>query len=57
MQKRFIIFIFITLAGQSMTGDITDSLEQCLEMAKTRNPAILASIEKRVETEWQNQWP
>ena len=51
-----IIFIFIFLAGQAaMAGDTTYSLEQCLEMARTRNPAILASIEKKVEAEWQKQ--
>jgi len=55
MQKLFIIFIFIFLAGQSIAGETTYSLEQCLEMAKTRNPAILASIEKKVEAEWQKQ--
>jgi len=55
MQKLLFIFIFITLAGQAIAGDINYTLEQCLEMARTRNPAILASIEKKVEAEWQKQ--
>ena len=55
MQKLFTVLIFIFLAGEAVAGDTTYTLEQCLKMARTRNPAILASIEKKVETEWLKQ--
>lgn len=33
----------------------TFTLEECLQMARSRNPAVLASIERKVQAEWKKK--
>ncbi len=51
-----LIFIFfligVSLAGLASAADVIYSREQCLEMALTRNPLILASVERKTQAEW-----
>ena len=55
MYKLFIfifLFICVSLAGPVLAVDKTYTREQCLEMALTRNPLVLASIESKTQAEW-----
>ena len=55
MYRQFIIIILLIcsgLPGLSSAADKTYTREQCLEMALTRNPLVLASIERKTQAEW-----
>ena len=55
MYKKFIfslVLIAASLPGLASAAEKTYSREQCLEMALTRNPLVLTSIEKRTQAEW-----
>ena len=55
MCKKFIFFLVLiaaSLPGLASAADKTYTREQCLEMALTRNPLVLTSIEKRTQAEW-----
>ena len=55
MYKQFIFIILLIglgLPGLASAADRTYTREQCLEMALTRNPLVLASIEKKTQAEW-----
>lgn len=48
----FIIFIF---PSASFSDEKTYNLDQCLEMARTRNPSVLASVERKNQAEWRKK--
>ncbi len=55
MYKKFIFFLLLiatSLPGLASAEEKTYTREQCLEMALTRNPLVLTSIEKRTQAEW-----
>lgn len=55
MQKKFIfllLIIIVSLPGWVSAAEKNYTLEQCLEMALTRNPSVLASVEKKIQAEW-----
>jgi len=55
MYKKFIFFLVLIAASLPVlasAAEKTYSREQCLEMALTRNPLVLTSIEKRTQAEW-----
>ena len=55
MYKQFVIIILLIcsgLPGLTSAADKTYTREQCLEMALTRNPLVLASIERKTQAEW-----
>jgi len=58
MCKRFIsifLMIMICLPGLVSAAGTVYTREQCLEMALTRNPLVLASTERKVQAEWQKR--
>ncbi|MCK5915462.1 MAG: TolC family protein, partial [Deltaproteobacteria bacterium] len=55
MQKKFIfllLIIIVSLPGWVSAAEKSYTLEQCLEMALTRNPLVLASVERKIQAEW-----
>lgn len=55
MYKKFISIIFLiglALPTLVSAADKIYTREQCLEMALTRNPLVLASIERKTQAEW-----
>jgi len=63
MQSYFKKFPFISLVLSlsflfptiTVAMEKTLSLEDCLQMARSRNPAVLASIERKVQAEWKKK--
>ncbi len=58
MNKKFIfflIFIAVGLPGLVSAAGTVFSREQCLEMALTRNPLVLASVERKTQAQWQKK--
>ncbi|MBE9521320.1 MAG: TolC family protein [Proteobacteria bacterium] len=58
MQKQVICLllpIFISLPGVLSAAEKTYTLQQCLEMALTRNPSVLASVERKTEAQWKKK--
>lgn len=58
MQKQVIcllLAIFISLPGALSAAEKTYTRQQCLEMALTRNPSVLASIERKTEAQWKKK--
>jgi len=58
MCKRFIsvfLMILISLPGLVSAAGTVYTREQCLEMALTRNPLVLASTERKTQAEWQKK--
>ena len=56
-QFKFSLFILLLvgLSSPATAATNTYTLEECVEMALTRNPQILASIERKVQAEWQKK--
>ena len=58
MQKQVIcllLAIFISLPGVLSAAEKTYTRQQCVEMALTRNPSVLASIERKTEAQWKKK--
>jgi outer membrane protein TolC len=51
----FFLFVSFSFAVSALAAEKTFTLEQCLDMARERNPAILASLEKKVQAQWSKQ--
>ncbi len=58
MYKRFILLIILVTVGLpglvSAAGTVF-TRDQCLQMALTRNPLVLASVERKTQAEWQKK--
>ncbi|MCK5682105.1 TolC family protein [bacterium] len=55
MREKFIFFLLIavtSLPGLVFAAEKVYTREQCLKMALTRNPLVLASVERRTQAEW-----
>ena len=58
MYKQFIsilLLIAVSLPGLVLAAGTVYTREQCLEMALTRNPMVLASTERKTQAEWQKK--
>jgi len=56
-QFKFILLIFLLVGISSPATAATKKYtrEQCVEMALSRNPQVLASIERKAQAEWQKK--
>jgi outer membrane protein TolC len=59
MYRQFTVICFIiigfVLPGFVSASEIIYTREQCMEMALTRNPLVLASVERKTQAEWQKR--
>ncbi len=58
MQKQIICLllpIFISLPGVLSAAEKIFTCQQCVEMALTRNPSVLASIERKNKAQWKKK--
>lgn len=56
-KQFFLIFLLITLSlpGSVSAAGTVYTREQCLKMALTRNPLVLASVERKTQAQWQKR--
>ncbi|RLB75543.1 MAG: hypothetical protein DRH06_07755, partial [Deltaproteobacteria bacterium] len=50
-----LLLILVALSGPASAATKIYTYEQCVEMALTRNPQVLASIERKSQAEWQKR--
>ncbi len=50
-----ILLVLVSLPGLVSAATKTYTYQQCVEMALTRNPLVLASIERKSQAEWQKK--
>ena len=58
MKKQFICLLlpaFISLPGVLSAAETIYTRQQCLEMALTRNPHVLASTERKAQAQWKKK--
>ncbi|MBU1233680.1 MAG: TolC family protein, partial [Proteobacteria bacterium] len=51
----FPVLFYAILPASVFAAEKTYTLEQCMEMALTRNPAVLVSVEKKNQAEWRKK--
>ncbi len=59
MYKQFkfslLILLLVGLSSPATAATTTYTRDECVEMALTRNPQVLASIERKAQAEWQKK--